>query len=514
MPSLALDWLLEGPYGLLVALVVIGGGTALNYLRTRREKMLSFRVRFNSRLGFDPPDAGNVVRLIGPDHTEIPDPGMVVARIKNVGRSSITEQDYVHRLGLTFPGTDRRLVTVDVTEARPPDLQDLLTGEGFEVHDNRIVLPRVHLNPGSEFKLVALLEHTSGTGKPAVQTNGILRNGRIFLDSDGRRLRRSTLIGAGLSTLLAGALVAVLLVGLPPDPRAECAEGELTVNGSSAFADAVRTLAGQYMERCRGSRITVDASGSIEGLNELDNAPPEDGPRRLTLADGRFDGGGEFPNVEIAGTLAVVPFSFVVHPALPVTDVPRAELAKVFRGDVSNWNEITLADGTRGPDTEVRVVGRTSTSGSRTVIQKLLLDGDPPAGNTVNSCAAARTEAAVEAPIICEVSSTGAVIDAVSRYEGAIGYVDMPNAVAAGTAVTQLTVDGLGATLDDLNDGYPIWTVEYLYSHGPLAETADLTRSFAGFLVDADQADEIQQLGYPPCVQVGSVPQGLCSKGN
>ncbi len=56
--------------------------------------------------------------------------------------------------------------------------------------------------------------------------------------------------------------------------------------------------------------------------------------------------------------------------------------------------------------------------------------------------------------------------------------------------------------------------MEYLYSYGPLAKTADLTRSFAGFLVDADQADEIQALGYPPCIQGGSVPQGLCSKGN
>lgn len=476
--------------------------------------MLSFRVRFNSRLGFDPPDAGNVVRLIGPDHSEIPDPGMVVARIKNVGRSSITEQDYVHRLGLTFPGADRRLVTVDVTEARPPDLQDLLTGEGFEVHDNRIILPKVHLNPGSEFKLVALLEHTSGTGKPEVQTNGILRNGRVFLDSDGRRLRRSTLIGAALTTLLAGALVAVLLVGLPGGRQEDCAEGELTVSGSSAFADAVRTLADQYMAACRGSKITVEATGSVEGLNNLSSAPEDDRLNRLALADGRFDVNGEFPGVEIAGTLAVVPYSFVAHPALPIEDIPRGELARVFKGDVANWNQVTLADGTRGPDLEVRVVGRDTRSGSRLVIQRILLDGTPPAGITANSCAAARTEAAVNAPIICEVGSTGAVIDAVAKYEGAIGYVDMPNAIDAGAAVKQVKIDKLGATLDDLNRGYPIWTVEYLYSFGPLAKTGELTRSFAGFMVDAEQADEIQKEGYPPCVQPGSVPQGLCSKGN
>ncbi|MDR7275885.1 PstS family phosphate ABC transporter substrate-binding protein [Catenuloplanes atrovinosus] len=473
-------------------------------------------MRFNSRLGFDPPDAGNVVRLIGPDRTEIPDPGMVVARIKNVGRTSITEHDYVHQLGLTFPGNTRRLVTVDVTEARPPDLQDLLTGRGFEVRDNKIILPKVHLNPGSEFKLVALLEHTSGEGKPEVQTNGILRNGRIFLDSDGRRLRRSTIIGGALTTLLAGALVAVLLINsqgpdIPPGPT--CATGTLTVTGSSVFTGVAEQLAQRYMANCPGSTITVDGSTSVEGLAGLKNAPPEERLKLLTLAEGRFDGSPEFQNLEIAATLAIVSYTFVLHPGVPVRELSRTELKKIFLGQTTNWNQVQVEDGVTLPDLPIRVVGRRNTSGSRLVIEKQLLDGEPAPQITSDTCEARRAGLGATGPILCEQDGTSDVVTAVNRYPGAIGYVDLPSAVTAGTSVAQIKVGGHGATLEDIESGYQFWTVEYLYSYGPTTETDPLTRSFATFMTSPEAMGAIGGLRHIPCVQANLQPEQLCDQG-
>jgi phosphate transport system substrate-binding protein len=66
-----------GLSGLGIAIASVVALTPTNYVRTRQQKVISYRVRINSRLGFDPPDAGRVVKLNGPDGKPIADPEMV-----------------------------------------------------------------------------------------------------------------------------------------------------------------------------------------------------------------------------------------------------------------------------------------------------------------------------------------------------------------------------------------------------------------------------------------------------
>jgi len=166
--------------------------------------------------------------------------------------------------------------------------------------------------------------------------------------------------------------------------------GELTVEGSSAFAGIAAHLAKQYMTYCAGAKITVIAAGSFEGLDHLQNAAPEQRPKRLALADGKFIG---FSELVPARGVAVVPYSVVVHNSVPVTDLAPEALRRIFRGEVADWRAAVPSMAS----TPLRVVARDDRSGSRRALETYVLEGRQ-AGATSDSCDVLREGVATAPP--------------------------------------------------------------------------------------------------------------------
>jgi len=121
--SVLVEWLTaqQGVGSLIAALALILGVTVFNQYQARRKRVLSFRVRFNSPLGFSPDYAKSVARVMDRDNTHIAEPALIVARVKNVGRTSIHESDY-KSLRLEFEG--RATIAAGTTEERPDGLID------------------------------------------------------------------------------------------------------------------------------------------------------------------------------------------------------------------------------------------------------------------------------------------------------------------------------------------------------------------------------------------------------
>jgi phosphate transport system substrate-binding protein len=501
--------------GLLVAAVVSAVTWVFNAIRARREKALSYRLRFNSRLGFDPPDAGPFVRLSGPSGREVEDPGMVVVRIKNVGRTSIEESDYVAPLGLSFPGRD--IMSVDVTEADPPPLQEVITtSPEFQVGPHSIDLPRVHLNTNSQFKLVVLLGGTRANQKYEVKLGGYLRNGQIIRDADQPRVRRLTVV-ASIATLIlvtASVVAAVFSYGLPrtsPPEGLRCVSGSLIVEGSSAFGFIASKAAGVYQSFCPDAMIDVRTPGSLDGLNRLRDASDEERARRLALSDGLADT-HDYPKL-VPTALAVVPYVLVANRTVPVDNLTHEQVGEIFTGQVTRWSEIT---GDPRDDDEIRVVGRTTQSGSRRTLEKYVL-GTPDApgrqaDDTSDNCKDRRRGAESAAANLCVNSSTNDVLKSVQAVDFAIGYADAPDASQL-PEVKAITIDGQGAgSLDDIRQGYPFWTVEYLYSYGVPA-TGSLASAFADYLAGRDSRDSMAVSRYFPCVRTDGTAEPLCAAG-
>ncbi|GAA4971127.1 PstS family phosphate ABC transporter substrate-binding protein [Actinoplanes utahensis] len=504
MISVLVEWLTaqQGVGSLIAALVLIVGVTVFNQYQARRKRVLSFRVRFNSPLGFSPDYAKSVARVMDRDNTHIAEPALVVVRVKNVGRTPIHERDY-KTLKLEFAG--RPTIAAGTTEEKPDGLVDDLKDFDWKVGDETLQLPRIGLNPGDEYKVVVLLSNAGAPPNPPAKPIARLSEGGIVTQADNPRTRRTIIAGAALSILLAGALVATLLfVESTPFRRDApvCASGELTVEGSSAFAGIAAHLAKQYMTYCGDAKITVIAAGSFEGLDHLQNAAPEQRPRRLALADGKFIG---FSELVPARGVAVVPYSIVVHNNVPVSDLPPQALQRIFHGEAADWRDIlpTL------PSAPLRVVARDDRSGSRRALETHVLK-TRQAGATSDSCDVLREGVPATEPVICEQTTTSDVLAKVRTRPGAVGYVDTPNALLT-PGVKQLRLAGRAATIDDIRAGYPFWTVEYLYSYGDLDKTDPLTRSFANYLIDAEARSMIAAQQYAPCVRTDGTPEPLCT---
>jgi phosphate transport system substrate-binding protein len=520
------EWLASG-YGILVLAITSSVSailTIVNHVRSRREKVLSCRVRINSPLGFDPPDAGRVVKLSDDDGAPIKKPGLTVVRVKNVGRTPIAPTDYQADapLKLTFPG--RTVASVDVTESTPSDLQkDVIKDKGLfgiqreqpGAKSNVITLPPVNLNSGDQYKLVIVVAGTETGQRYDVEVGGrLINNGKITTEADVRRFRLATVAGGAVALLLVGALTVTLLFtyGRPVSPRPNalvCTSGTLTVEGSSAFGLIATKLAGSYHAYCQNSTINVFTPGSIEGLNHLRDAAEPDRGKRLALSDGIADS-QDFPEL-VPRPLAVVPYSVVANPKVPVQTLTLNQLRLIFTGQASNWSDIT---GNPADTAEIRVVGRTSQSGSRRTLEKYVL-GTPAAhgaqaDSTSDSCRERRQGRANARTVVCEQTSTSDLLAKVRDIDYAIGYADTPDAVQQ-PGVKQLKLDLRSATPHDIRSGYPFWTVEYVYSYGPLPPSHSLAASFADYFISRQGRDITAGFQYYPCVRDDGTPEDLCT---
>jgi phosphate transport system substrate-binding protein len=484
--------------GLLAAAAVTGVGTIASYVRSRRERILSCRVRIDAPFGVD---IGETVRLEGERHA-VTDPGVVVVRIKNTGGTPVDPEDYVSPISLHFPG--RKVVSVDATEFEPPELRRVLTGlPDFTLEQDRVKLPMIGLKPDHSFKLVIVLSGTKPGAKHQVVVEGGLRDGRITTNEGKEKVRPETLVWGGLTALCAGAFAVVLLLNnvtpfarLPEGVR--CVPGSLTVEGSTAFGRAATELAGSYGAYCPEASIKVRTPGSREGLERLMDATA-DGAQHLALSDGRFDE-PQFRDL-VAQPLAIAPFTLVVSDNVPIDTLSIRDARRIFTGVARLWSDIT---GNPSDTAEIRIVGRSTDSGTRQALEQYVLSSTPgtrvgQVDATSDSCRERLPGVSARLPIVCERGSTGDLIDRLANLDDAIGYADVSD-VEQATGVKKISLDGRNATLGDIRDhDYPFWTVEYVYSHGP-PEPGSLPDAFKNFLLSPEGRSTMTDFQYHACV--------------
>jgi phosphate transport system substrate-binding protein len=481
--------------GLLAAAAVTSVGTIASYVRSHRERILSCRVRIDAPFGVD---IGETVRLEGERHA-VADPGVVVVRIKNTGGTPVDPEDYVSPLSLHFPG--RQVVSVDATEFEPAELQRVLTSlPEFTIERDRVMLPAIGLKPGHSFKLVIVLSGTKPGEKHQVAVEGGLRDGRITTREGKQNVRPATLMWGGLTAICAGAFAVVLLLNnVTPFARLPsgvvCVPGSLTLEGSTAFARAATELVGSYGAYCPEATIQVRTPGSREGLERL----VDDGSQRLALSDGRFDD-PQFRSL-VPEPLAIAPFTVVASRNVPVDSLSVRDARLIFTGAARVWSDIT---GNPRDTAEIRIVGRSTDSGTRQALEQHVLSSTPgtrvgQADATSDSCRERLAGVSPRLPIVCERGSTGDLLDRLAHLDDAIGYADVSDADQA-TDVKKINLDGHAATLDSIRDNnYPFWTVEYVYSHGR-PEPGSLPDAFKNFLLTAEGRSTMAGFQYYACV--------------
>jgi len=221
--------------------------------------------------------------------------------------------------------------------------------------------------------------------------------------------------------------------------EAACASGTLSTGGSSAQKPAMTAWIEGYQTKCSGAAINYDAQGSGFGVTQFTQGQFPMGGSDSALkdeeqaaADKRCNGGKAVDIPMVATPVSII---YNLSGVTKLTVTP-AILAKIYAGKLTKWNdpELTAANpGVSLPAKTITPVHRSDDSGTSDNFTKFLDAQDKadwPYG----------TGKAWKAPAGVGGKGNAGVVQNVKSADGAIGYVDGPDAKKNGLTPAALDV--------------------------------------------------------------------------
>jgi len=245
--------------------------------------------------------------------------------------------------------------------------------------------------------------------------------------------------------------------------------GSVATNGSTSMSDVIGALSEQFMNDNSGVTVTYDATGSGTGIEAAKNGTCDIGLSSRALKDEETAAGLKGTTVALDG------IAIIVNENSKVENLTVDQIAKIFTGEVTDWSEVG------GDAGAIACIGREAGSGTR--------DGFESITETEDKCKLSQ-----------ELTSTGAVIEAVKGNAGAIGYASL-SAVANAEGVKAITVEGVACTEETVKDGsYKIQRPFVLVTKEG-TELSEAAQAFFDFATSADAADLITKAGAVPTAE-------------
>ena len=240
--------------------------------------------------------------------------------------------------------------------------------------------------------------------------------------------------------------------------------GAVALNGSTSMEKVVGALGEQFMSDNSGVSVTYDATGSGAGIEAASNGSADIGLSSRGLKDEEKSSG------LVGTTVALDGIAVIVNPANGVEDLTVEQIAKIFTGEITDWSELGGAAGT------ISCIGREAGSGTR--------DGFESITGTKDACKMDQ-----------ELTSTGAVIEAVAGNPNAIGYASLS---ALKDAVKAVTVGGVVCSEETVLDGsYEIQRPFVFVTKDGVALSAQ-AQAFFDFATSSAANDLIRGAGAVP----------------
>ena len=220
--------------------------------------------------------------------------------------------------------------------------------------------------------------------------------------------------------------------------------GSVATNGSTSMEKVIGALSEQFMADNGGVTVTYDATGSGAGIEAATNGSADIGLSSRALKDEETASG------LVGTTVALDGIAVIVNADSKVADLSVEQIAKIFTGEITDWSEVGGNAGTK------------------------------------DTCVLAQ-----------ELTSTGAVIEAVAGNPNAIGYASL-SAVEGKDTVKAVTVDGVVCSEDTVLDGsYAIQRPFVLVTKDGAALSSQ-AQAFFDFAVSTDASDLIRAAGAVP----------------
>jgi phosphate transport system substrate-binding protein len=249
--------------------------------------------------------------------------------------------------------------------------------------------------------------------------------------------------------------------------------GTINVEGSDTLVNMAQVWAEEFMTEHSDVMISVKGGGSGTGIASMINGTVDFANASRQIKDEEIEQAQENGIDPVEHEVALDGIAVVVNPDNTVTGLTMEELGQIFRGEITNWNELG------GDDAEIVVLSRDSSSGTYEFFKETVVDPDEDG-----------SEYAAEALLL---PSNSAIVDETSGNASAIGYIGVGY---VNDSVKVLEIDGVAASVETAADGsYPISRYLYTYSDG---EPEGLLAEYLDWIMGPDGQQIVEDEGFVP----------------
>lgn len=282
-----------------------------------------------------------------------------------------------------------------------------------------------------------------------------------------------------MKTLTAGVLAAVMLAGCGSSSSSAAAtsaaaetsaaaadadlSGTVSTDGSTSMEKVIGALSEAFQEKYPNVTVTYNPTGSGSGITAVTEGNCDIGLASRNLKD-------EEKNGLTSTTVAIDGIAMIVNTANEVSDLSLDQIAKIYTGEITNWKDVG------GADQEIVVIGREAGSGTR--------DGFESITGTSDKCQMDQ-----------ELTSTGAVIQAVGANDAAIGYASL---AAVDDTIKTLTVEGAAPSEETVLDGTYKIQRNFNMITNDSKELSPAAQAFLDFATSLEAASLIEAAGAVP----------------
>ena len=256
---------------------------------------------------------------------------------------------------------------------------------------------------------------------------------------------------------------------LPSQNTAADLSGTVATDGSTSMEEVIGVLGEQFMADHSGVSVSYNPTGSGAGIEAVSNGSCDIGLASRALKDEEKANGLTETIVALDG------IAVIVNGENSVTDLTLEQIASIYTGAVTDWSEFGSQSGA------IAVIGRESGSGTR--------DGFEAITDTEDACVLNQ-----------ELSSTGAVIEAVRTTPGAIGYASL-SAVEGQEGITVLTVGGVAPSEATVLDGTYAIQRPFVFATRTDEALSEAAQTFFDWATSTQASDLIAAAGAVPVAE-------------
>jgi len=286
--------------------------------------------------------------------------------------------------------------------------------------------------------------------------------------------------------LLLTILIAVTGCGETPQESTEAepaagTERAIQNKGSDTLVNLALAWAERYREIDPSVSIAVTGGGSGTGIASLINGTVDIANASRKMKDDEIDEAQSNGINPVEFTVAIDALAIVVHPDNPVDRLTIGQLADIYTGRITNWQQVG------GNDAPIILLSRETNSGTHVYfLEQVVREGDSENED-------------IFAPQTLLMPSSVGITSEIQRNVNAIGYDGLGYVTEHEKMIAVAKDNDSPYVLPSVETGadgsYPISRGLYMYTAG---EPGDIIADYLGWIMGPEGQKIVSELGFVP----------------